>query len=118
MNKSPRNRRALLFGWRDIRALEDRIDHLKSLHTTVVGARNGYEEALNDAGNVLLVFRALINSRRQADHPRMAIGKNFAHITFGTIGAAAALSDRNKGELMPCLFCSGLLEFRSPSYLR
>jgi uncharacterized protein (TIGR02284 family) len=30
--------------------MADHIDHMKSLHTTVVDARNGYEEALKDAG--------------------------------------------------------------------
>lgn len=29
--------------------MADHIDHLKSLHTTVVDARNGYDEALADA---------------------------------------------------------------------
>lgn len=29
--------------------MADHIDHMKSLHTTVVDARNGYEEALKDA---------------------------------------------------------------------
>jgi uncharacterized protein (TIGR02284 family) len=30
-------------------SMTDHIDHMKSLHTTVVDARNGYEEALKDA---------------------------------------------------------------------
>jgi uncharacterized protein (TIGR02284 family) len=29
--------------------MADHIDHMKSLHTTVIDARNGYEEALKDA---------------------------------------------------------------------
>ena len=29
--------------------MADHIEHLKSLHTTVIDARNGYEEALKDA---------------------------------------------------------------------
>ena len=29
--------------------MADHIDHMKSLHTTVVDARNGYDEALKDA---------------------------------------------------------------------
>jgi uncharacterized protein (TIGR02284 family) len=42
--------------------MADHIDHMKSLHTTVVDARNGYEEALKDAEGKGLspLFREMI----------------------------------------------------------
>lgn len=42
--------------------MADHIDHMKSLHTTVVDARNGYEEALKDADGKGLtpLFRDMI----------------------------------------------------------
>ncbi len=43
--------------------MADHIEHMKSLHTTVVDARNGYEEALKDAEGKGLspLFREMIN---------------------------------------------------------
>jgi uncharacterized protein (TIGR02284 family) len=42
--------------------MADHIDHMKSLHTTVIDARNGYEEALKDAEGKGLtpLFREMI----------------------------------------------------------
>jgi uncharacterized protein (TIGR02284 family) len=42
--------------------MADHIDHMKSLHTTVVDARNGYEEALEDAEGkgLTALFREMI----------------------------------------------------------
>lgn len=50
--------------------MADHIDHMKSLHTTVVDARNGYEEALKDAEGKGLtpLFREMIAlHQRHAD---------------------------------------------------
>jgi uncharacterized protein (TIGR02284 family) len=53
--------------------MADHIDHMKSLHTTVVDARNGYDEALKDAEGKGLtpLFREMIDlHNRHADELR------------------------------------------------
>ncbi len=49
---------------------KDILDHLKSLHTSEIDARNGYEKALEDAegAGMRALFRAMIRAPRADDN--------------------------------------------------
>nr|WP_205512355.1 PA2169 family four-helix-bundle protein [Rhodopseudomonas sp. BR0M22] len=93
----------------------DIIDHLKTLHTTAIDARNGYEEALEDAegkgmtplfrdmialhhGNAEELAGMLINAGETADD-----SGSFMSVVHRTIMSVRSLFDGLDGSVLPGL---------------
>ncbi|MFT4276573.1 MAG: PA2169 family four-helix-bundle protein [Rhodopseudomonas sp.] len=91
------------------------IDHLKTLHTTAIDARNGYEEALEDAegkgmtplfrdmialhhGNAEELAGMLINAGETADD-----SGSFMSVVHRTIMSVRSLFDGLDGSVLPGL---------------
>ena len=63
--------------------MADHIDHMKNLHTTVVDARKGYEEALKDAEGKGLtpLFQEMISlHQKHADALAADLGRHGEHV--------------------------------------
>lgn len=94
---------------------DDQIDHLKSLHTAAIDARNGYQEALEDAeGRGLTpLFRDMIAVHdRHADELRAALAQagqkpddsgSFMSTVHRTIMSVRSLFDGLDESVLPGL---------------